>query len=275
VETKMKTGLAWLDDPEGKNTYTGITKFRDYYDFYKEELDLYEGLITTYSIESTLTILTQKWSSIKIKRGQNSLGGPSNDFSFNIELNNDINLEEVLIKLNTCGWFISTIDFFSNKKGISKLKDSITITSIKNILKKYPEINNIDLYVEAKYDLNITRDKLPRYLYHIIPSKFKKRIEKIGLLLKSNSKRSAHPDRIYLAVNKEIAKGVLFRQLKSDYENKPVNAKDKSESGWIILTIDIWGLPQHQRFFRDLNYEYGVYTLWNIPHQEIIKIEDL
>ena len=63
----------------------------------------------------------------------------------------------------------------------------------------------------------------------------------------------------------------LPRQLKSDYENE----LDNSESGWIILTIDIWGLPQHQRFFRDLNYEYGVYTLWNIPHQEIIKIEDL
>lgn len=269
----MKTGLAWIDDPEGKHTYTGNTKFRDYYNFYQEELDLYEGLITTYSIESTLSILTIKWPSFKIKRGQNNLGGPANDFSIKIDITQNINLEEVLTKLNTCGWFVSTIDFFSDKKGIIKLKNSITNSSISEILKKYPEINNIDLYLEAKYDTNITRDKLPRYLYHIIPSKFKKRIEKIGLLLKSNSKRSAHPERIYLAANKEIAKGVLFRQLKSDYENKLDNSKDNSESGWIILTIDIWGLPQHQRFFRDPNYEYGVYTLWNIPHQEIIKIE--
>ena len=114
------------------------------------------------------------------------------------------------------------------------------------------------IYFEAKYDkiVSINKD-----LYHVTTKKKLDKIQKIGLTPKSMSKISEHPDRIYLAINKN---GADF--IKNQLEQY-------NESELIVLKIDITKLQNH-KFMKDPNYNVGVYTYQNIPPNAIEVVDD-
>lgn len=213
---------------------------------YKEEykLNLKEGLIKTINIGKTLNILEKKYSSKFIF---NKL---KNSFYINT-FHTDINtlLNGIIKDANTLGWFPS---FIETEDYIGKWDE------------KYFKEGEIKLRFEAKFDEEVV-ENIPSILYHITPSQNTNKILSIGLVPKSRSKASYHPDRVYLSKNlKDIENlGGMFYQ--------KTGIKD-----WMILKIDTNMVPgDYLKLYTDPNYEQGYYTLNNIPPQAIKKVKDI
>jgi len=213
---------------------------------YKEEykLNLKEGLIKTTNIGKTLNILEKKYSSKFIF---NKL---KNSFYINT-FHTDINtlLNGIIKDANTLGWFPS---FIETEDYIGKWDE------------KYFKEGEIKLRFEAKFDEEVV-ENIPSILYHITPTQNANKILSIGLVPKSRSKASYHPDRVYLSKNlKDIENlGEMFYQ--------KTGIKD-----WMILKIDTNMVPgDYLKLYTDPNYEHGYYTLNNIPPQAIEKVKDI
>jgi hypothetical protein len=213
---------------------------------YKEEykLNLKEGLIKTTNIGKTLNILEKKYSSKFIF---NKL---KNSFYINT-FHTDINtlLNGIIKDANTLGWFPS---FIETEDYIGKWDE------------KYFKEGEIKLRFEAKFDEEVV-ENIPSILYHITPTQNANKILSIGLVPKSRSKASYHPDRVYLSKNlKDIENlGGMFYQ--------KTGIKD-----WMILKIDTNMVPgDYLKLYTDPNYEHGYYTLNSIPPQAIKKVKDI
>jgi len=130
--------------------------------------------------------------------------------------------------------------------------------------KTYFKEGEIKLRFEAKFDEEII-EKIPKILYHITPTQNVDKILKIGLVPKSRSKASYHPDRVYLSKGLEDIEnlGEMFYQ-KTGIKN------------WTILKINTDLVPgDYLRLYTDPNYTSGFYTLNNIPPQAIEKIKEI
>jgi len=214
---------------------------------YKEEyeLNLKEGLIKTTNIGKTLNLLEKKYSSKFIfTRSKNSFYIKT--FSTNIDA-----LLNVIIKdANTLGWFPS----FMETEEYTGQWD-----------KKYFKEGEIKLRFEAKFDEEVV-ENIPSILYHITPTQNVNKILNIGLVPKSRSKASYHPDRVYLSKDLEDIEdlGEMFYQ-KTGIKN------------WTILKIDTNMVPGgYLRLYTDPNYsKEAYYTLNNIPPQAIEKIKEI
>ena len=90
------------------------------------------------------------------------------------------------------------------------------------------------------------------------------KISKIGLCPKSQSKKSSHPERVYLTYNIDEAE-YLIQQL---FAHNTQEYKYKNE--YSVLETKI---SHNIKLFRDTNYPYGIYTLNNIPPQDIKEIK--
>ena len=213
---------------------------------YKEEYDLnlQEGLIKTTNIGKTLNILEKKYSSKFIfTKSKNSFYIKTFSTDINTLLNG------IIKDANNLGWFPS---FMETEDHTGKWDE------------KYFKKGEIKLRFEAKFDEEIV-EKIPEILYHITPTQNADKILKIGLVPKSRSKASYHPDRVYLSKDLEDIEnlGEMFYQ-KTRIKN------------WTILKIDTNMVPgDYLRLYTDPNYEQGYYTLNNIPPQAIEKIKEI
>jgi len=213
---------------------------------YKEEyeLNLQEGLIKTNNIGKTLNILEKKYSSKFIfTRSKNSFYIKTFSTNVNALLNG------IIKDANTLGWFPS---FMETEKYTGKWD------------KKYFKEGEIKLRFEAKFDEEVV-ENIPSILYHITPTQNADKILSIGLVPKSRSKASYHPDRVYLSKDLEDIEnlGEMFYQ-KTGIKN------------WTILKIETDIVPgNYLRLYTDPNYEQGYYTLNNIPPQAIEKVKDI
>jgi hypothetical protein len=130
--------------------------------------------------------------------------------------------------------------------------------------KKYFKEGEIKLRFEAKFDEEIV-ENIPSILYHITPTQNVNKILNIGLVPKSRSKASYHPDRVYLSKDLEDIEdlGEMFYQ-KTGIKN------------WTILKIETDMVPGgYLKLYTDPNYKLGYYTLNNIPPQAIEKIKEI
>ena len=230
-------------------------------ELYKEEysLNLKEGEIKTTPIGQSIDILRRRFPKYEIynERGENT-------FEIDILKNRDAfslkDAEDLLILLNNLGWFVSFMKLHSNTNRFEdKYNKDTFIESIKN-----KKIHSIFLICEAKFDFKV--NKIPKMLYHIAPLDNWKKIEDIGLVPKSRSKVSYHPDRVYLAKTELGAE-----QLANQLYNKTGVKK------YVILKIDTTIIPGgYFKLYQDPNYtKAGYYTLNNIPPQAIEKIKDV
>jgi hypothetical protein len=216
-------------------------------DIYKDEyeLNLKEGLIKTTNIGKTLNILEKKY--------QFKFIFERSDNSFYIKtFHTDINtLQQGIIKdADVLGWFPSYIetDDYSGKWNLLSFDEG-----------------EIKIRFEAKFDDQVV-ENIPSILYHITPTQNADKILKIGLIPRSRSKASYHPDRVYLAKSLEDAEflGSLFRQ-KTGIKN------------WTIIKIITDKIPgDYLKLYTDPNFkDKGYYTLNNIPAPSLEKIKDI
>jgi hypothetical protein len=222
---------------------------------------VYEGLIKTYSISTTISSLKAKWSEFKFNKDLPENGIEPNDFTIVISLPFD-DFENLLKLINTLGWFISVVYYKKQKTESLSSSNEVDLNSIKNNVKKLKEASQVLLKIEAKYDLELDRKFWPEELYHVTSDFNISKIRKIGLVPKSKNKISTHPERIYFGVNKGFLISGLAPQLKLSGMSK-------------LLIISTDKLPENVRFFRDPNYANGMYTLANIPAYAILSIEKL
>lgn len=221
-----------------KLLYILLEKYKDEY-----KLNLKEGLIKTTNIGKTLNILDKKYSSKFIfTRSKNSFYIKS--FHTNIDI-----LNNLIKDANILGWFPSYIE---TKEYNGKWDE------------KFFKEGEIELRFEAKFDEEII-EKIPEFLYHITPIQNSDKILKIGLVPKSRSKASYHPDRVYLSKDLEDIEnlGEMFYQ-KTGIKN------------WSILKINTNLIPGgYFKIYKDPNYKQGYYTLNNIPPLAIEKIKEI
>jgi hypothetical protein len=222
-------------------------------EIYKEEYDLNlkEGLIKTTNIDKTLNLLKKYFPDVFITKGDKR-------FIISIDNPNIENIKKLLVNINNFGWFPSFFRYKTKEDNIvaDKWNDKII-----NIINK---LESISITFEAKFDEEII-EKIPEILYHISPTQNVDKILKVGLVPKSRSKASYHPDRVYLS-----------NDLK-DIENlgKKFNQKTGIKN-WTILKINTDLIPgEYFKLYTDPNYEPGYYTLNNIPPQAIEKIKEI
>jgi hypothetical protein len=218
-----------------------------------KDVPLYEGLIYTTDIDSSEHYLN-RWSIahnkfiIKIS--------PRNTLHLKFgEQPNNREIDNLLRLINNLGWFVS--EYFVNRVPFSR--KFVDIESFKKDVKEYTLLS---VTLEAKYDLELNKYELTD-MYHISPIKNVDKIERIGLVPRSLSKISYHPDRIYMTPTKSDALTVAELSVEGDTE-------------FVLYKIDIGKLVKHNngiRFFRDPNLGSGIYTLSNIPPKFLTKVE--
>jgi hypothetical protein len=211
---------------------------------YKEEyeLNLQEGLIKTTNVGKTIEILKKSFDFEYFKK--------ENTFLVEIKKIDKPELDKFLKYTNNLGWYplwLST----SNYSG-----------------KWNPKLFNYDrseIIFEAKFDEEIV-ENIPSILYHITPTQNADKILKIGLVPKSRSKASYHPDRVYLG-----------RSIDGVEKLAPQMYQRTGDKNYTILKIDTEMVPGgYLKLYTDPNYsKEAFYTLNNIPPQAIEKIKDI
>ena len=212
-----------------------------------EEQYLYEGLIRTYPIGTTIGMV-DRWiddmSGYQIK----------DENIIYIDIIN-INYEKLnhLVKfMDSMGWFPAAYNIgMPSKEHYKKYNE--------DELRKIIKSNNIvfvRIYFHAKYDLEIGRYDLPDSMYHVTPFNKLDKILKIGLAPKSKDKIATLPNRIYLLKNKEDISKLLINK-------KFVN--DSIEFAVLKINIKLIKERTGIRFFEDPEFaDRAVYTYENI-----------
>jgi hypothetical protein len=212
-------------------------------EIYKEEyeLNLKEGLIKTTNIGKTIELLRKSFNFVYFQE--------KNTFSAILQKSNKIDLDKFLKYTNNLGWYPSWLSTSSyNGKWNPKVFN----------------YDNSEIYFEAKFDEEVV-ENTPSILYHITPTQNINKILSIGLVPKSRSKASYHPDRVYLS--KDLKN---IENLGEKFYQK-TGIKD-----WTILKIDTDVIPgDYLKLYTDPNYKYGYYTLNNIPPHAIEKIKNI
>ena len=152
--------------------------------------------------------------------------------------------------INNLGWFVAT--YLVNEYPYHK--KIFEIDQFKRDISKY---SLMFMVLEAKYDLEIDGYYLPENMFHVTPSKHEEKIGKIGLVPKSQSKISKHPERIYLTKTEKEAESLA-----------DIFAVDENDKDFVIYSVDMKELIESNngiRFFQDPNLGGGIYTLSNIP----------
>ncbi len=215
-------------------------------EIYKKEYDLNlkEGLTKTTNIGKTLNILEKKYlSKFIFTKSKNSFYIKT----FNTNINTLLN--GIIKDANNLGWFPS---FMETEEYTGKWD------------KTYFKEGEIKLRFEAKFDEEII-EKIPKILYHITPTQNVDKILKIGLVPKSRSKRSYHPERVYLGKDE-----------KNTIKLAPKFYQDTGINKWVLLKINTDSIPaNYLRLYYDPNFKYGYYTLNNMPPQAIEKVKDI
>lgn len=204
-----------------------------------EQTKLYEGLIKTHPIDKTITIMKRLFGDNVLLI--DSIGINSVQIAF--KNNNKDVINNVIKYMNSLGWFIA------------EPKDE-------NSLDVELKDKNPVLFFQAKFDLEqFPRDKdgKPCKLYHLTPLVNLNKISKIGLVPKSNSKQTYHPERIYFFTEILSDTEIIELVMGLYYTNKNIS---KYKDRYILLEVELSKYDNPPiRFFNDPNLNNAVYTL--------------
>ena len=211
-----------------------------------EEIILYEGLEISHEIDSCMTNLTRMWNF------DNRVNYEKDGKTIKMIVYKSLTPEELDTIANHIENFLG---YFPSHLSTKTSNDKYNYEKALNLL----STNQLTaVYFDAKYDLEISEDKLPDVLYHISKSIYDAKISKIGLVPKTKNKMSAHPSRIYLTYSPKSASGLIG--------NPQFPKNDK----FTLYSIDFKELKKVRRirFFEDPAYiGKGIYTYENIPPQ--------
>jgi hypothetical protein len=231
--------------------------------------ELYEGLTKTIESSIAVKILTNKLRDVPgfdIEDNEDNITlnfepqyVPNNLGNYTSGNFHDKNIDKIFELTNNLGYFPAGFSSVSNTNVISNY-NRYTASSFKKLLETQP--TTIELIFEKKYD-DEEKFSEGEFIYHITDKKYVDKIKSIGLVPKTKSKISTHPERIYFSIDKEDALDLWVR----------LKLYITKEQG-ILLTINPKGLDV--KFYIDPNFRLkGVYTYGNIPPQNIIKYEEI
>jgi hypothetical protein len=214
-----------------------------------------EGLILTHNIYDYKSSLDIEMHSMGIKYSLKI----HSKFKYDLELFNVNNIKNeyldnvININVNLFGYYPTYI-WIVNKNG---LKNDF----------KYDEkyLNNKYTYIkirfEAKYDDGLYKNSLevPEIAYHMTPQKNKERILKTGLYPKRFSRKSNHPERIYMFYHLNNYESLLKMLKTTDMLNG-------EQYEYMLLEVK---LNNNNIIHTDPNYSDGFFTYDNIPHVNI------
>lgn len=214
---------------------------------------LTEGLIMTHNIDNTISILDMNLSKLVNNYNISKLKNYVFDIEIYLEISEKI-LDILFTIVNNCGYFPSYI-------WLKNINNSINYKY--NYDKLINDINSknitfIKIRFEAKYDeLVETKNE---YFYHVCKKQNLKKILNIGIIPKSKSKVTTHPERIYLIKNIKDAKDLIKKMEFTD------NVNNQNNTEYIILKVKIDNI----KLYNDPNYDkIGVYTYDNINRNNI------
>ena len=133
-------------------------------------------------------------------------------------------------------------------------------------------IDGIDIiyeFIPFKQDaISYDSPAMTRYIYHICPNKVKDKIMKYGLIPKSKNTLYSYTERIHFFTANTPKKELKFMcfQLSSNSEN--------ADGGYSLLTIDTHKIKNID-IYKDLTYEFGVYSNEPINKSAIVAVEDI
>lgn len=211
-----------------------------------------EGLIKTYPINTTAKKLSDY--------GYVVLGADKTQIYLQTFKFNQFNLIKTLI--NTYGYFIEKIKILKagQPKSPENYLDFNKIEDLDTELNK-DNISDFWLIISPKFDYIAKKLNVSRLFHLTKKSNVGKIIEK-GLIPRSQGKKSHHPDRIYVSINKNTLEDI-YRQFSVNHETE-----------YVVLTID-YNKAGQPELYNDLNYlSYGYYLIDNIKPSAIINIED-
>ena len=227
--------------------------------------ELYEGLISTVDTETAIRVLNNlKAVKTAWKVGTDSVNVETrikypNDHEYNYASGNfyDDNVSELLRTINNLGYFVFGMEYDT---GEDFAYEKYSAREFKRLMKDVqPEY--LVLQLAKKYDTEAS-DILPKTVYHVTTEKGLKSIQKIGLKPTTKSKLATHPDRVYVAVDKDSAMHFAKR----------IADKDTLH----ILTIDTTKLVKGTKFYSDPHYtDKAFYTYNNIPPEAIVNTEKI
>lgn len=159
-------------------------------------------------------------------------------------------IEQILVLINNLGYIIS-------KFGVEGFQQIYNKESLLKYVNSAETQSPINLKLEPKRDLK--NNIIPPILYHVTHTRHLDKIKKIGLVPKSQLKKSSHPDRIYLAKDELSAQKIAQEFSSIEYKN---------DHSYVVLEIDMAKLSGVQ-LHRDPNFENGYFVLDNIPISSI------
>lgn len=220
----------------------------DEYDVFIEENLLNEGLLKTWPLDKTISILKNH----KVECDQYK---DKNVFHVLIDSNNRRTPDEIIALANNLGWIPSYVYYMVN----NQIKDKGKYEEV-YFNERYPEFDSVMIKFEAKYDIRV--EKIPQFLYHITSRERALKIMTLGLIPKSHSVTSNHPPRVYLGRSDDEVELMI--------RSNP-NAWKKSRDGqFTILKISTRLIPKYFQIYKDPNSKgHGYFTLNTIPKNAI------
>ena len=121
------------------------------------------------------------------------------------------------------------------------------------------------MYFRPKFDQKVKENGIPNECFHICPTKLVNKILKQGLHPKDYGRKSNHPERVYLFLQKPINWKEIARTFRESRNEK-----------YSLLKIDTSKLYNKIDFYFDsltMTDNPAIYTNETIPSQYIIEID--
>ena len=225
---------------------------------YEKRNKLMEGYYATYPIEKVIDYITNRYS--LAKNINDFISGDANGYA-RIEVG-DNNEKMIAVYLPT------------NKYDKKNIESDMSLCGY--YLSLIQPFQNCDiLYFEKRIQNNVNDIlKNTDVIYHVSPLKYKNKITEIGLIPKTLSKLSNHPERIYFTLNKNYCGPIayeFYNTVKEKYESetnlilKEKYRKELEDKSYVIFKVNIKEIKDKINFYYDPNMMEGIYTKENIP----------
>lgn len=221
-----------------------------------------EGLIMSHNLNNVESVI-KKYLMNKGISGDFTKNKLNNN-TFDIKINNAISiieLDDLLLLTNNLGYFPSYYRLKIYKKfnkGFLNKGFRFNYNDLKTSLIQHYVID-ITLTFEAIFDIEIPNNFTT--MYHVCDDKYLNKILKNGILPKGRSKKSTHPERIYLTDTLVNVNLILNSMISYDKLYKP------QIGSYSILEIN---MTNNIKLYRDPNcMSYGYYTYQSINKNDI------
>lgn len=259
---------------------TKISTYRIFKEYFKIEKALNEGLIKTHDIFDSFKIINNYLSSNDIGIFIDNSKVEDNKILISFDKTDTIKFSGLLTTLTNLGYFVSKIKVYKDIKG-KDIKYNYNFSDFRDLYfteDNFKLFTQFDLVLEPKYDITYTPKS--NILYHVTQDIYVDKILKKGLILRSDNVLSMHPERIYFTEN--IKDANTYIKSKTNYYNQEISknvdiqigknmTRKMSDNVYVILQIDINNL--NIIYYKDPNYSKGLYTLDNIPPNNITIVK--